>query len=87
MAYGGSQARDQIRAVAADLCHSHSNVGLEPHLRPTPQFMATMILNPLSKARIEPVSSWILVRFFSAEPQRELLPLRLIGNSDLALCS
>ena len=24
-AYGGSQARGQIRAVAAGLCHSHSN--------------------------------------------------------------
>ena len=31
------------------------------------------ILNPLSKARDQPTSSWILVRFFSTEPQRELL--------------
>ena len=37
-AYGGSQARSQIRAVAAGLCHS--NVGSELHLRPTPQLMA-----------------------------------------------
>ena len=36
-AYGGSQARGQIRATAATLHHSHSNVGLEPNLRPTPQ--------------------------------------------------
>ena len=31
------------------------------------------ILNPLSKAGIEPASSWLLVRFISAEPRRELL--------------
>ena len=30
------------------------------------------ILNPLSEARGKPVSSWILVRFVSAEPQQEL---------------
>ena len=32
MAYGGSQARAQIRAVAAGLHHSHSNAGSEPRL-------------------------------------------------------
>ena len=32
VAYGGSQARGQIRAVAAGLHHSHSNVRSEPHL-------------------------------------------------------
>ena len=30
------QARGQIRAAAADLCYSHSNVGFELHLQPTP---------------------------------------------------
>ena len=39
-AYGGSQARGRIRATAAGLHHSHSRVGSEPHLQPTPQFMA-----------------------------------------------
>ena len=29
-AYGGSQARGQIRAVSAGLHHSHSNTGSEP---------------------------------------------------------
>ena len=29
-AYGSSQARGQIGAVAADLCHSHSNTRSEP---------------------------------------------------------
>ena len=37
VAYGGSQARRQIRAVAASLLHSHSNLGFEPHLRLTLQ--------------------------------------------------
>ena len=41
VAYGGSQARGLIRAVAAGLRQSHSSVGSEPHLRPTPQLMAT----------------------------------------------
>ena len=33
-AYGSSQVRGQIRATAACLYHSHSNVGSEPHLQP-----------------------------------------------------
>ena len=40
-AYGGSQARGPIRAVAAGLHQSHSNAGSESHLQPTPQLMAT----------------------------------------------
>ena len=40
MAYGGSQARGQIGAVATSLCHSHSHAGLELHLQPTPQLTA-----------------------------------------------
>ena len=40
-AYGGSQARGPIRAIAAGLHQSHSNSGSEPHLRPTPQLTAT----------------------------------------------
>ena len=39
-AYGGSQARDQIEAVAADLHHSHSNAGSKPRLQPTTQLLA-----------------------------------------------
>ena len=31
-AYGGSQARGGVGAVAAGLHYSRSNVGLEPHL-------------------------------------------------------
>ena len=40
-AYGGSQARGLIRAVAASLHQSHSNAGSEPCLHPTPQVTAT----------------------------------------------
>ena len=40
MAYGGSQAKGQIRAVAAGLPLSHSNTGAELSLQPTPQLMA-----------------------------------------------
>ena len=50
-AYGGSQARGLIGAVAASLYQSHSNAGSELHLRPTPQLTAIQILNPLSEAR------------------------------------
>ena len=40
MAYGGSQARGRIGAVATSLCQSHSNARSELHLRPTPQLTA-----------------------------------------------
>ena len=39
-AYGSSQARGLIGAAASGLHHSHSNMGSEPHLRPTPQLRA-----------------------------------------------
>ena len=38
-AYGGSQARGRIGAVATGLHQSHSNVGSEPRLQPTPKLM------------------------------------------------
>ena len=42
MAYGGSQGRDRIRAVAASLHHNQSNAGSTPLLPPTPQLTATL---------------------------------------------
>ena len=39
--YGGSQARGLIGAVDAGLRQSHSSVGSELRLRPTPQLTAT----------------------------------------------
>ena len=53
-AYGGSQARSLIRAVAASLRQSHSNDGSKLHLRPTPHSSRQRwILNPWSEARDE----------------------------------
>ena len=40
-AYGGSQGRGPIGAVAAGLHQSHSNAGSEPRLQPIPQLTAT----------------------------------------------
>ena len=40
VAYGGSQARGLIRAVATGLRQSHSNVGSELRLQPTLQLTA-----------------------------------------------
>ena len=37
VAYGCSQARDQIRAATSGLHHSRGNTGSELHLQPTPQ--------------------------------------------------
>ena len=52
MAYGGSQARGRIIAVAAGLCHSHSNAGSKQYLWPTSQLTATPDSQPIvSKAR------------------------------------
>ena len=43
VAYGGSQARGLIRAVAAaGLPQSHSNTGSKLHLGPTPQLTAML---------------------------------------------
>ena len=41
VAYGGSQARGLIGALATGLCHSHSNARSEPRLQHTPQLTAT----------------------------------------------
>ena len=76
-AYGRFQARGQIGAVAASLCHSHSSRS-EPLLQPTPQLTVMPDPYPLSEARdrtcilmvpgpgIEPTASWFLVGFVSA---------------------
>ena len=41
VAYGASQIRGLIGAVAAGLHQSHGNAGSELHMRPTPQLTAT----------------------------------------------
>ena len=58
-AYGSSQARDRTGATAASLYHSHSNVGSEPSLRPTPlSSRQHRIPNPPREARDR---NWILM--------------------------
>ena len=42
VAYGDSQARGPVGAIAAGLHHSHSNAGSAPNLRPTPQLTAML---------------------------------------------
>jgi len=42
VAYGGSQARGRIGAVAASLCYSRSNVRSKLCLQPTPQLTAML---------------------------------------------
>ena len=58
VAYGGSQARGLIGAVAAGLHHSHSNAGSLTHW---------------ARPEIESATSWFLVGFVSAAPWQELL--------------
>ena len=41
VAYGSSQARGQIRAIATSLFHSHSNSRSKLHLQPTPRLVTT----------------------------------------------
>ena len=66
LAYGGSHFRGQIRAVAVNLCHSHSNGGFRLSLRLHHSSQQYWILNPLSKARNRTrnltVPSWIHFR-------------------------
>ena len=62
MAYGGSQARGQIGAIATGLHHSDSNARSELCLH----------LTHCVGLGIKPASLWILVRFVSSEPQWEL---------------
>ena len=65
-----SQGRDQIRATAASLRHSHSNSRSLTHwVRPG----------------IKPAFSWKVVRFITAEPQWELLASLLVGLFALSL--
>ena len=51
VAYGGSQAKGRIKAVAAGLHHSHSNMGSEPRLQPIPQLTATLDRQPTEQGQ------------------------------------
>ena len=79
MAYGSSQARGRIGATVASLHCSHSNTGFEPLLvtYTTAHGNARSITHRL-RPGIESSSSWILVRFSTAEPLQELLSVFLV---------
>ena len=68
-AYVSFQARGGIRAVAASLHNSHSNTVSVPCLWHIPQLMAMPGLTHWARPVIEPMFSWILVGFVTAEPQ------------------
>ena len=51
LAYGSSQARGLIRAAVASLHHSHSNLGSELHLQPTPQLVETPDSQPTEQGQ------------------------------------
>ena len=80
-AYGGSQARGQIGASAANLCHSHSSARSELCLRPAPQLTATPVPQPTDwgqGSNPHPHGSrWGLL---SAEPRQERLRFVLFFN-------
>ena len=50
-AYGSSQARGRIRAVAAGLHHSHSNTESKPGLRAPPQLTAILDSRPTEQGQ------------------------------------
>ena len=51
VAYGSCQARGQVRAAAASLCHSHNNTISEMHLRPMQQLEATQDPQPTERGQ------------------------------------
>ena len=78
-AYGSSQARGQVRAVAASLRHSHSHTRSKPHLCIPHSLCNTRFLTHWAGPGIKPASSWILVRFLTTEPQWELCMCFYLG--------
>ena len=63
LAYGDSQARGLIRAIAASLSHSQSNARSHLHLPPAMSCSSDGSLIHWVRPGLEPVSSWILLRF------------------------
>ena len=64
VAYGGSQAKGRIGAVAVGLRQSHSNAGSEPESATyTTAHSNAGSLTHWARAGIEPATSWFLVGF------------------------
>ena len=78
-AYGDSQAKGLIGAVAAGLHQSRSNTGSEPRLQPTPQLKAMPDPRPTEQDQgpnPQPHGSWL--DLLTTEPQRELPERRFL---------
>ena len=74
MAYGGSQARGPIGAVAASLGHSPSNLESEPCLQPSPQLTATPDRQPTEPGQgSNPKPHGSQLGSLTTEPRWELL--------------
>ena len=71
-AYGSTQTRGPIGATAARLHHSHSDVGSEPLLQPTPQLMATPESQPTEQARDQTRNLMVPNQINFHYPQQEL---------------
>jgi len=78
VAYGGSQARGLIRAVAAGLHKRHSNIIRAPSATYTTAHSNAGSLTHWARQGIEPSTLWFLVRFVSAVPRWKLLTVFLI---------
>ena len=76
-AYGSSQARGQIGATITSLCYSHSSVG-SAH-------SSAGSLTHWVRPGIKPMSSWILVGFFTAKPWWTLAHLLLVHTISVFL--
>ena len=66
--YGSSQARAWIGAIAAGLCHSHSNAGSRIQAEPATSTTAHGNVGSSThwaRPGIEPASSWMPVRFLN----------------------
>ena len=81
-AYGDSQARGQIRAIAADPRHSHSNSGFELHLRSTPQLTATLDPRPTEQGQgSNPQPPGSSSDSLTTAPRRELHTICILNPS------
>ena len=72
LAYGSSQDTSGIGAAAAGLHHSHSNARSKVSVTCTTAHGNVRSLIHRAMPGITPVTSWMLVRFISSEPQQEL---------------
>ena len=82
VAYGGSQARGQIKAVASAYTKTTATPDLSHVCALHCSSWQHQILTQWARSGIKPASSWMLVRFVSAEPWRAL---HVLDIYDLAI--